>query len=156
MTLLHKNAITIVTPNLAWKLSFHNNICCDPSLIPSMEIIRLNFSPHPNRRSSTYNQYPCYENTSTIKYYFRPKPEKKKIKPIEKPVVDPRKLSEPYTPKPIIRKLPQRKLSDTISLPLHPTYEYLHIMLLQNYNGVNLVKKQSPKRVANRWAECRD
>ena len=106
----------------------HNNICCDPSLIPSMEIIRLNFSPHPNRRSSTYNQYPCYENTSTIKYYFRPKPEKKKIKPIEKPVVDPRKLSEPYTPKPIIRKLPQRKLSDTISLPLHPTYEYLHIM----------------------------
>ena len=33
---------------------YHNNICCDPSLIPSMEIIRLNFSPHPNRRSSTH------------------------------------------------------------------------------------------------------
>ena len=56
-------------------------------------------------------------------YYFRPKPEPKKPKPIEKPEVEPRKLSEPYAPKPLIRKLPQRKMSDAISLQSHTTYD---------------------------------
>jgi len=48
----------------------------------------------------------------------KPKPEKKKVKPIEKPETEPRKLSEPYAPKPVVRKLPQRKMSDALSLPM--------------------------------------
>ena len=47
----------------------------------------------------------------------RPKPEPKKPKPVEK-IEEPRKLSEP---KPFIRKLPQRKMSDAISLQMQIT-----------------------------------
>ena len=50
--------------------------------------------------------------------FHRPKPEKKIVKPIEQPVVDTRKLSEPA---PKAKLLPQRKLSLTMSI----TYEFL-------------------------------
>ena len=64
----------------------------------------------------------------------RPKPEKKIVKPIEQPVVDLRKPPEPYNPKPMIRKLPARKLSDTISLTMSITYAFL-----ETYNESPLI-----------------
>ena len=68
------------------------------------------------------NVFSTYFNNYSI--FPRPKPEKKISEPIKQPVVE-RKPPEPYTPKPMIRKLPARKLSDTISLTMSITYAFL-------------------------------
>ena len=68
------------------------------------------------------NVFSAYFNNYSL--FPRPKPEKKISEPIKQPVVE-RKPPEPYTPKPMIRKLPARKLSDTISLTMSITYAFL-------------------------------
>ena len=79
------------------------------------------FHPAQDISSNNYSLFP------------RPKPEKKIVKPIEQPVVE-RKPPEPYNPKPMIRKLPARKLSDTISLTMSITYAFL-----ETYNESPLI-----------------
>jgi len=52
------------------------------------------------------------------------KKKKPKPKPVEIIDIEPRKLSEPFVPKPIVRKLPTRKLSEALILPSHQKYAF--------------------------------
>ena len=55
----------------------------------------------------------------------RSKKKKPKPKPVEIIDIEPRKLSEPFVPKPIIRKLPTRKLSEAMILQSHQKYAFI-------------------------------
>ena len=71
---------------------------------------------------------PCWP-FSTLNFLSRPKPAPKpKPKPLEIIPDEPRKLSDPAV-KPIVRKLPQRKLSEVLPLTQPPTYDSIIVAL---------------------------
>ena len=68
---------------------------------------------------------------SSLNLPSRPKPAPKpKPKPLEIIPDEPRKLSDPAV-KPMVRKLPQRKLSEVLPLTQPPTYDNHHQPELQ-------------------------
>ena len=70
-------------------------------------------------------------------------------------MVEPRKLSEPFNPKPVIRKLPQRKMSDVMLFQPQSTYANLQIEITLLFAPSLLALNRSLKK-ANLWVECRD
>ena len=104
-------------------------------LSSSLQPLRLSLARERIVLSIMTQKLSSAKDTSSNNYslFPRPKPEKKIVKPIEQPVVE-RKPPEPYNPKPMIRKLPARKLSDTISLTMSITYAFL-----ETYNESPLI-----------------
>ena len=69
--------------------------------------------------------------------------------------MDVRKLSEP-SPKPPIRKLPQRKMSDVMLFQPQSKYAHFKIEMTISFAPSILALKESLKENANLWVECKD